>query len=273
MCIPNHVSVYEPFERNQLNFLSILSRFTQDIQGERLTNVDLYYQPLPNPTIASVNLMFSLIIIFVGGYINNGVLNFVNRETCLVKDILRVFLYFQMVYWPGAVILQGSTEFVYPIGSIIGSWYCVLEYFWLVFGMTFILFHSFIVGLMRYVFVVHNEKVIRFEKESVKRMFFWAAILIPCAITIWGFTNQRKVSAVSSLNKCNGIHHEVFLIENSFESTAKRNFCFLETYDEENSFEILKRISCTLHSIVYAILGFNVLEGLFYWRIVRHSNQ
>ena len=141
--------------------------------------------------------------------------------------------------------------------------------------MDFILFHSFLVGLMRYVFVVHEGKVIDFGKGKAKAIFFWMAILVPCALTVWGFINNKDMSAIASLNKCKGHHHDVFLLENDYGSTAKRNFCFFETYDgqEGSIFVTLKRISCTLYSVVFAVLACNVIEGLFYWRTVKRSNR
>ena len=272
----SHVSTYNPFVENHIFLLSYRApTLLNHPQIETLSDVHLYYQPLPNPIFAAANLMISCIILTFGEYINNRVLHFVNRETGLVNDVLRVFLCVQMVYWPGAITFQTSTEFVYPIGNMLGSWFCVVEYFWLVTGMTFILFHSFLVGLMRYVFVVHEGKVIDFGKDKAKAIFFWMAILVPCALTVWGFINNKDMSAIASLNKCKGHHHDVFLLENDYGSTAKRNFCFFETYDgqEGSIFVTLKRISCTLYSVVFAVLACNVIEGLFYWRTVKRSNR
>ena len=222
----NHVSIYNPFEEEHILLPNYTSQqLTDFVSREPLSDVDLYYQPLPNPIFALTNLIVSSIILFIGEYINNRVLQFVNRETGLVMDVLKVFLCVQMVYWPGATIFAASTEFIYPIGNLLGSWFCVAEYFWLVTGMTFILFHSFVVGLMRYVFVVHEEKIISFGKQRAKGIFYCFAILVPCALAIWGFINKRDTSTISSLNKCKGNHHNIFLLENNYDSTAKRNFC------------------------------------------------
>ena len=272
----NHVSVYNPYENDHISLPNYTSPdLVNSDLGETLSNVNLYYQPLPNPIFAGVNLSISCVILVIGEYINARVLQFVKRETGLVMDVLKMFLYVQMVYWPIATLFGASTEFVYPIGNMLGSWFCVAEFFWLVTGMTFILFHSFVVGLMRYIFVVHEDKVIDFGKERAKKIFFWIAILVPCVLTTWSYFNNRDTSSVASLNKCKGQHHKVFLLEHNYDSTAKRNFCYFESYDgqEDSIIVTLKRISCTLYSILFFILGFNVAEGFLYWRTVKHSNR
>ena len=272
----NHVTVYNPYEKDHISLSKDSSPDLVNLSlGETLSDVTLYYQPLPNPIFAAVNLGISFVILVLGEYINTRVLQFVKRETGLVMDVLKVFLYVQMVYWPIATFFSASTEFVYPIGNMVGSWFCFAEFFWLVTGMTFILFHSFVVGLMRYIFVVHEEKVICFGKDKAKNIFFWFAILVPCVLATWGFLNNRDTSTIASLNKCKGQHHKVFLLENNYDSTAKRNFCYYESYEgqEDSIIATLKRISCTLHSVLFFILGFNVVEGLLYWRTVKHSNR
>ena len=116
----------------------------------------------------------------------------------------------QMVYWPVTVIFGTTTDFLHPLRDIVGEWYCSFGYFWIVGGMTLILFHSFVVGLMRYIFVVHNERVVSYGKEKAKKMFFLASILIPVFLTLWGFLNGRDESAITSLNKCYGVHHKAY---------------------------------------------------------------
>ena len=272
----NHTTVYNPYEKDHISLPKYTSPDLFNLSlGETLSDVTLYYQPLPNPIFAAVNLGISCVILLIGEYTNARVLQFVKRETGLVMDVLKVFLYVQMVYWPIATLFGASTEFVYPVVNTFGSWFCIAEFFWLVTGMSFILFHSFVVGLMRYIFVVHEEKVICFGKERAKKTFFWLAILVPCVLTTWGYFNNRDTSTVASLNKCKGLHHKVFLLEHSYDSTAKRNFCYFESYEghEDGIIVHLKRISCTLYSVLFFILGFNLVEGLLYWRTVKHSNR
>ena len=113
------------------------------------------------------------------------------------------------------------------VRTIIGKWYCDLAFLWLVFGMTLIVFHSFIVGLMRYTFVVHHQKTLKYGIEEMKNLFYWIAILVPFVITLWGFIARRQISSVTSLNKCYGNPVEAFLAEEDVLQQQRKVFVHL----------------------------------------------
>ena len=179
--------------------------------GEILTEVDLPYDPLQNPILAIVYLLSKTVILVLGEYVLIQILKFLKHETSLVNDVLKAFLYVHMAYWPVKVIFETTTDFMYPLGAMIGEWYCHFGFLWLVYGITFIVFHSFIVGLMRYVFVVHNRKTLNFGIDKAKNLFYWIAILVPLVVTVWAFFGRREISSVDTLNKCYGNHVKAFL--------------------------------------------------------------
>jgi hypothetical protein len=180
-----------------------------------------------------------------------------------------------MVFWPVVVVFDTTTDLIYPLKEIIGPWYCEIGFLWTLYGMSFIIFHSFITGLLRYMFVVHFKRVRDFGKEKTKKIFLWTSILLPLVFTIWGYFGRKEISSISSINKCNGIHHKTFLVENSMDSTVKRNFCFFEQYDkDENEYVVvIKKMLCTLNSILLIIMGSNIVEGILYWKTIKHSNR
>ena len=243
--------------------------------GDIFTDVDLPYDPFQNPILATVYFLFKTVIIVIGEYLHVQILKFLKHETCIVKEVLKAFLYVQMVYWPVKVVFETSTDLVYPLKIVIGEWYCHIAFLWLVFGMTLIVFHSFIVGLMRYTFVVHHQKTLEFGIDGAKNLFYWISILVPLIVTIWGFVGRRQISSVSSLNKCYGTYVEAFLVEENVKTITAKSFCAFEKYDTTGSQAIasLKRIFCILHTFIYVIMGINVVEGIFYWRTVKFSNK
>ena len=271
----NQISFYNVLKQGTTEWLPDSGLNVEPFHNEVITDINLYYQPTRQPVVAIIFFILKCIIIIVGEYIHMHILDFLKLEGGLVSDILKMFLRVQMVYWPVTVLFGTTTDFFHPLQDIIGEWYCKFGYFWIVGGMTLIVFHSFIVGLMRYIFVVHNERVVSYGKEKAKKMFFLASILIPVFVTLWGHLNGRDPSAITSLNKCYGVHHKVFLIENRGDSTMRRNFCLFEDDDEEPGqfLTTLRKTSCTLRSALYAIMGFNVVEGLLYWRTVVHANK
>ena len=274
MYSPNEIYVLNASDQGATELLTESLPYAEAFLNEAITDIHFYYGPIPNPEISITFFILKGIIIIIGEFLNNYNLKFLELQDGLVNDILKMFLRVQMVYWPVTVLFSTTTDFFYPLRDMVGVWYCSFGFLWIVCGMTLILFHSFIVGLMRYVFVVHNERVVGYGKERAKKLFFLASILIPVFVTLWGYLNGRDTSAISSLNKCNGVHHKAFLIENSIDSTMKRNFCVFEKYEHEGEFlATIRRMSCKLYSALYVLMGFNVVEGLLYWRTVTHANR
>ena len=244
------------------------------LQGEVIRELDLPSKPLQDTLLAVSYLFIKIMILILGEYVHIQILKFLKHETCIVKEILKAFLYVQMVYWPVKVIFETTADFMYPLRSIIGEWYCHFGFLWLVFGMTIIVFHSFIVGLMRYSFVVHYGKMTWYGIEEAKKLFYWLSILVPIVMTFWGFIGRRQISSIASLNKCYGNHVEAFLLEEDVKTTTMKSFCAFENYDNDsNAVVTLKRTLCIFHSLVYLLMGANAVEGLFYWRTVKFSNK
>ena len=267
-------SQYNTDMHNSVAFFRSSSRF-KSWNGEILTEVDLPYAALQNPYLAIVYLIIKTIIVCFGLYVHIQTLKFLKHETCLVKEVLKVFLYVQMGYWPVKVVFETTTDLIYPLGEIIGEWYCHFGFLWLTYGMTLIVFHSFIVGLMRYMVVVHHDQMLQFGIERAKTLFYWMNIFVPLVMTVWAFIGRREVSSVSTLSKCYGTHVEAFLVEEDIETTTMKSFCAFEKYEEEGNKTLaaLKRIFCIVHTLIYVLMGVNVVEGFFYWRTVRFSNK
>ena len=275
MYSPNEIYLLNAPDQGTTALLTESPPYAEPFSNEAITDIYFYYGPIPNPEISITFLILKGIIILIGEFLNNYTLKFLKLQDGLVNDILKMFLRVQMVYWPVTVLFSTTTDFFYPLRDMVGAWYCNFGFLWIVCGMTLVLFHSFIVGLMRYVFVVHNERVVGYGKERAKKLFFLASIMIPVFVTLWGYLNGRDTSAISSLNKCNGVHHQAFLIENSIGSTMKRNFCVFEKYEHDPGqfLATIGQISCKLYSALYVLMGFNVVEGLLYWRTVTHANR
>ena len=258
-----------------IGFSGVSVNKLNSLKGETLYDVNLSYEPLQDPLLAVVYFFIKATVVVLGEYVHIQILKFLKHETCIVKDVLKTFLYLQMMYWPVKVVFETTTDFIYPLRTIIGKWYCDLAFLWLVFGMTLIVFHSFIVGLMRYTFVVHHQKTLQYGIEKIKNLFYWIAILVPLVITLWGFIARRQISSVTSLNKCYGNFIEAFMVEEDVLTTTKKSFCAFETYkDNQNHVVVsLKKFFCIIHSAIYALMGANVVEGFFYWRMVKFSNE
>ena len=239
-----------------------------------IDDIDLYYQPVYEPILASIFCAIKVILVITGWTVGIKVWKMVNRENGLVKEVTKISTLAMMIYGPFLAVFSTSTDFIHPLNEVIGKWYCDVAWFIIYFLWFIISFHSFIVASMRYLFIVQEKKVEAFGKKKVKRIFHILAILLPLIMMIWSITDKTDVDAISVHNKCYGSHHKVFLFDTSTSKVATRNFCELVEYDEHGYFgkviSSLRRYACIVRTLIILVMGFNFTEGFIYYKILKH---
>ena len=275
--LPFREYLYHPFTDSSFGILLKNQSFPASITGFQVTDVDLYYQPLQDPVIAIVFFVLRLFIVIAGEFVHVKVFILMKKENGIAKDVTKLFTITQMIYWPFWLLFSTSTDFVHPLNVVVGQWYCFSGWFIFWYCWTTISFHSFLVALMRYFFIVHDKKVEAYGKDSAKKWFFLLSIIIPTVLTIWGILENAELDATSFINKCYGKHHKKFLLETSTLHTIKRNFCEFETFEGDGPFgkifATLKRITCITKTIFFLVMGFNFTEAIVYYKIFRHINR
>ena len=275
--LSNSQHYYHPFKEPYFGFLLKDHTSPENTTGFIVDNIDLYYQPVQEPVIAIIFFFLRMILVIIGEFIHIKVFIILKKENGLVKDVAKLFTATQMIFWPFWLLLTTSTDFVHPLNIVIGQWFCTFSWFFFFLCWTIIAFHSFIVALMRYFFIVHDKKVAAYGKEKAKKVFLLLSFLIPLLVVIWGAIEDPELNAMSFINKCYGNHHKVFLIETSTLNVVKRNFCEFENFDESGSFgkilAIVKRVSCIAKTTVMLIMGFNFTEAIIYYKIVSHIHR
>ena len=247
------------------------------LKFEAVEDINLYHQPLHMPWIAITFSGIKLLVLIAGEYLQIKVYHLMKKERNIVTNITQLFVVTQMIFWPFLFLFSGSTDFFHPMNELVGQWYCNIAsfFFWLL--AYVILSHSFIVATMRYFFILHREKVDKYGKEWVQQMFLALSVGLPLFMAIWDELEGTELDAMSFINKCNGKHHQVFLIESSTLNVVKRNFCAFEDYDTTGLMAkilaLLRQCSCVTNKIVQLLIGFNITEGFLYYKIFTHINR
>jgi hypothetical protein len=161
------------------------------------------------------------------------------------------------------------------VNEVIGDWFCALV--WLIWGCLgrIVLNSSFIAALMRYFFIIHETRVKAYGKKRAKRIFLVLSIAIP----VFQFILQAAAGSPrwSFINKCYGEDHKAFLIETSTLNVLKSNFLKFETYEINGFMEFIyetgKRICKVLEAILFVVMGFNISEGIIYYKIFSHIQR
>ena len=269
--------LYHPFPHTSLGIFSRDSVSSETLIGGSIEDIDLYQQPVQEPLIATMFLVIKSSLLIAGEYLFIKVYKLMKKENGITKEITQLNIYVQLFFWPFWILFADTTAFIYPMKDVIGEWYCYLGSFVFYFLGNIIISHSFISALIRYFFILHQDKVNLYGKQEVKRFFLLMSILLPLLVALWESLDGSELDSMSFVNKCHGKHHQVFLIDSSTMNVAKRNFCAFE-FDHSGGIWTkmlaqIRQILCFAHSVVQLVLGLNVAEGFLYYKILSHINR
>ena len=271
-----HYHLYNPYKQPTLGFLWEDSKTTgNDTIGQLVDDIDFYYQPLEPPWIAIIFFFVRLTIIFIGEIIGKKVVIMTREETGILSEITLMFISIQMIFHPILIFFELSVNVIHPINEIIGPWICTVGWLFYNISTKIVLNYSFFAAIMRYVFVVHDDRVGRYGKEKVKRHFLYLYLAITIAQIVMKAVDGT--SRLSFINKCYGRDHEIFLIETSSLSVLKRKFWTSAQNQDKTMLDLLlhmiKRIIKILDTIAFLALGFNLTEVIVYRTIFSHLDR
>ena len=243
---------------------------------ETIEEMDMAWQPVQENLPAISFLIVRVLLVLVGEFLQISVLKMAKKEKGACENIIKLFVYVQMVYWPLEVVFITTTDWIHPLHEIFGSaWICDLFFFVKYSALNIILFHSFIVALVRYLFIIHYKFVDRKGKDNIKQFFFWIIILVAFVCTLWKYFGGGELDSDPYVNKCRGKYHVEFLkYENAMEGI--KAFCD-KKYDTEDIWSywtaMTKRVSCIASSIIFILMGMNITEGFLYLRIIFRTKR
>ena len=269
-------NLYNPFEASFLGiFVTNNLNDTKVKTGIILEDIDLYFQPVPEPVTASVFLVVNIIFIAIGSYITFKVLAMIRKEDGILKKLTRNFMVSQLISWPLYFSLISITNFIHSFPPVIVQWLCPVLWFVLYFSLSLCFSHSFMTSIMRYFFIVHNERAQLLGKEKAKKLFHMISILIPLLLTIWRAIETQDLDTFSTFNKCYGKHHRTFLVETSTLKVFKKNFCEIPDYHNLDGYvEVIKAFSknvfCISNTVTLLVISSNLTEAIVYFLLFSH---
>ena len=134
-----------------------------------------------------------MFVFVLAGLIQMKVLGLTKREQSLLKEVTQIYSLSSLTCLP-FILSTYVTDFIHPLNEIFGQWICTLMRFTLYLQINIITYHSFVVAMLRYCFIVQEEKVQRYGKEKPKKLFIVSSILIPLLIVGWGFIENSEIT-------------------------------------------------------------------------------
>ena len=263
---------YRPFTNKSLGVFTKASLSNHTLQGALINDIDLYYQPLAEPTTALAFFISKFSINLIGEFIGVKLLINLKKDNSILNHVTTFLVLTQMVGHPIYLVFTTANDFLYPANEVIGKWFCTLGWMIIMYFSYVSLFYSCIVALMRHFFILNSEKAQAYGKEKAKRNFLIMAVVVPLLCVVWESTESLHIT--SYINKCYGYDQRVFLIETSTLNVFKHKFWELDSFTYygvvELSIVIAKRVSKILKAIVLIVFGANIFEGFLYYKILTH---
>ena len=271
--------MYHPFQTSSFGF-SLQNYTAGDNESWNfLDNIDLYHQPIPSLEISMTVFFIRSSLAIIGEYVNVKLYLKLKDETGILTDILKLNTITQMVMIPLHLLLYTTTDFIHPVNEIIGEWFCIIGWFVLLWGWQIVHFHSFIVGLMRFMFIVKSEKVQKTGRENMKNAFYYISIFIPLVIVLWGLVHfTKEVRASPNVSRCYGVDHRIFLADTSSLSILTEDYTDLVTdINIDGPLEIvrsiLNKLSNLLHRTILVLNGLSLSEGFLNYMTLSYMNR
>ena len=167
-----------------------------------------------------------------------------------------------------AIIFERLIDNVPDLHLYTGVWVCYVTGFFYLFGTYVILFHSLVISLMKYVFIVHQKTVRQLGEEKFKRIFFITNIFHPLFLTISSLL-LLDFEAYSGLIQCFDLKKELIERYNTTTGNLERMFFCKLNSEEYESFYFIKQGFCAGKMIWVLAFSCNIPESFFYYKIFR----
>ena len=223
-------------------------------------------------------IVTQLILYVIGSYIQIKIISTCRKEKDTVWQITITNSISMMIVFSFAMIFQTVTSHVPVMSQHTGEWICFVAAFIYIYGPCIIGLHSFVVSLMKFVFIVHQDTAINFGEDKLKKVFFvgnlvHALVLSIPAVIFYDFESMNSVT------ECLGLYEKVLERSNTSNAAIDRMFfCKLndEGYDknaEPQLSYILKQSFCATRMVWVFSLCSNIPEGVLYHYIFRKMRR
>ena len=183
------------------------------------------------------------------------------------------------IYVVHSVVLIISFTFIIPFVAImhfipllsqhVGYWVCYVASFITYYSFYSIAAHSLVISVMKYLQVVHFQKVRKWKETTLMHCIFIINLLHPLVFTISNIATSDWGSN-TSLNSCFKKTAEESGKYNSSVDTIETPFlCAFQNSNSEDmdASYIFKRCLCFIRTIVNIVTSSNVIDGYFYFKI------
>ena len=112
---------HRPFSNTSFHVFTKTSLSNHSLQGTLIDDIDLYYQPLVEPTTAFAFFVSKSSIILVGEFIGVKLLMNLKKDNSILNHVTTFFVLTQMVGYPISLVFITVNDFLHPVNEVIGK--------------------------------------------------------------------------------------------------------------------------------------------------------
>ena len=197
-----------------------------------LTSVDLHTQT-GDPYI-SLGIATPIMAVFAAStfFIQSRTLQMLKQESSVNNRLMVTQAKIHMIYWPVCVLAYALTENIYPLSAFTTPYFCTMLSFFVNFCAISIMLYTFYASLLRYLFLLHTEKVTYFGKSKTIGLVYWIFYTQTFMWALLVMFTSFNLDRLPLINKCYGWQDQVYLMElHDTMNMIKRHFCALNSKD------------------------------------------
>ena len=219
-----------------------------------------------------------LILYAIGSYIQIKVISTCRKEKDKVWQITITNSIIMMIVFSFVMIFQTVSSHVPVMSQYTGEWICFIAAFIYMYGTLMMGVHSFVVSLMKFVFIVYQDTAIDFGEEKLKKIFFVGNLVHALVLSIPSLIFY-DFESLPSVIECLGLHENILEYSNTSNAAIdKMFFCklndggYIKDAEPQISY-ILKQSFCATRIVWLLALCSNLPEGVFYHYIFRKMRR
>ena len=185
----------------------------------------------------------------------------VGRKGNVIEPIMRLFCWVQIFFYPYQLLFHWLTFNGLMPTDTMPSWLCSVLLHIMVLGRSIIGYNSLFVALIRYIYIVHQQKSNQWNFENLGKWFQRASIFVPFLVNIiFVFTfDPSLLSEKFTFKECTTVYNGTTEKEHMRPATLVWTMQYLPG----SLIYMLGLISFTAHAVVLL----NLSEAFLYIRI------
>ena len=180
------------------------------------------------------------------------------RKGNVIEPIMTGCCWIQMIYWPIRLGLAWIFHNEIIKAEMLPIWMRYTLLTLLMVGRTYLCFYSFFCAFIRYIYIVHYEKVYHYEFEWVAKWVTLASYFMPCHVGI------LLIMVVGGFQFKGNEIFDTCSDSLDYEGNSKIGISILASLLPEYLTLSVIRVVYYYTVIVWMILGVNIVEALMY---------